>query len=467
MNQIKEVHWNAVSRESVLDYWKNSKDLIPKFFEPETYKSLKKSSREFLEKKLDRDFQNKLIITSGHQPELFHPGILFKELIVNSLAKEVSALPLHIIVDTDATEFSFHLPRKKNNSAYLENYQIKSGEIFSKYEIKESERKTLLQIWKEQLVTLENFVSEKNIEFAKKSIEVYISLLEKNESLLKIHSELKREFFLNNQIESSQVYLSDLIQIESFKAFVSLIKNNLSEFQKAYNLSLDEFRKEHKIKNHAQPIPNLLDQELPFWILDKTTNQRRALKLEDSLEDSIILPKAVTLTMFLRLFLSDFFIHGKGGGRYEEVSEKIFENFFQMKASPYSTASITMNLNNLKGFSLPNIDEKGLEAKIRDTVFSPEKFLPDTNFLTLEKKSLQAQFSDPNVNKKELHQKIQGLNEKMTLELKSEIDELEKLKRELPELLKTKEVFESRILPFFYYDLSEIEDYLSSNLKFC
>jgi hypothetical protein len=94
--------------------------------------------------------------------------------------------------------------------------------------------------------------------------------------------------------------------------------------------------------------------------------------------------------MFMRLFITDFFIHGKGGGRYEEVSEHIIKEFFKIEAAPYEVASATMNLNKTKWFSVPDIDEKELELKLRDSVYSPEKFLDHSHPLVLQKKELQS-----------------------------------------------------------------------------
>lgn len=461
MSQIQSIHWdfdkNLEIINQILNHQKNLENLIPLGFVKETFLELKIEIRKFLENKFQISLDNKLIISNGHQPEIQHPGILFKDILTHLIAKKLNAIAIHIIVDTDATEFEISLPKSKNQFLFLNHIHIKSNEIFSKFKLKESEKKEIidyLEILKEELNL---FIPENYILISLEYINFIISELEKNTSLTKISFLIREKFFKENSIEIYQVPISELIQLSSFQFLVNLIKNNFDSFREAYNSSLTDYRKEHKIKNHAQPIPDLNEEELPFWVLNCSTNERATLKKNEALEDKIILPKAITLTMFLRLFLSDFFIHGKGGGRYEEVSEKIYEKFFKIKASPYSVASITFNLNFSEKFNFANIDEKALEQNLREIEYSPEKFLDSENELTKQKKIIQAEFKNPDSNKKELHKKIEELNSEMKKLVQSKKLDLEKTKSILPEILKTKEVFQNRTFPFFLYDMNEVK----------
>jgi hypothetical protein len=255
--------------------------------------------------------------------------------------------------------------------------------------------------------------------------------------------------------------VSELVKLQAFRLLVEKIREHLDDFMQVYNSSLTEYRKEHKIKNHAQPIPNLVAGEMPFWILDPVTKKRNVMRVEDSVDNACILPKAVTLTMFMRLFITDFFIHGKGGGRYEEVSEHIIKEFFKIEAAPYEVASATMNLNKTKWFSVPDIDEKELELKLRDSVYSPEKFLDHSHPLVLQKKELQSKFKNPDSDKKELHKQISALNEAMANLILPEKEKLEVTRSQLPVIQHTNQVFQSRTLPFYYYHIDELIEYVA------
>jgi hypothetical protein len=159
--------------------------------------------------------------------------------------------------------------------------------------------------------------------------------------------------------------------------------------------------------------------------------------------------------------MTDFFIHGKGGGRYEEVSEHIIKEFFKIEAAPYEVASATMNLNKTEWFPVPDVDEKELELKLRDAVYSPEKFLDHSHLLAIQKKELQSKFKNPDSDKKALHKEISDLNEEMGKLIDPEKQKLEALKSQLPVIQHTSQVFQSRTLPFYYYDMDELIAYVA------
>ena len=58
-------------------------------------------------------------IIGGHQPELFHPGVWYKNFLIDSVAKELraqgrSALGLHVIIDHDlAKSLSIKVPSRR------------------------------------------------------------------------------------------------------------------------------------------------------------------------------------------------------------------------------------------------------------------------------------------------------------------------------------------------------------------
>jgi len=41
------------------------------------------------------------LLFTGHQPQLFHPGVWFKNFLLGRLAKEVDGLGIHLLIDSD------------------------------------------------------------------------------------------------------------------------------------------------------------------------------------------------------------------------------------------------------------------------------------------------------------------------------------------------------------------------------
>ena len=53
-------------------------------------------------------------------------------------------------------------------------------------------------------------------------------------------------------------------------------------------------------------------------------------------------PRALTLTTFLRMLVADNFVHGIGGGRYDQVSDDIIRNYFKLDPPAFSVTTATM-----------------------------------------------------------------------------------------------------------------------------
>ena len=109
-----------------------------------------------------------------------------------------------------------------------------------------------------------------------------------------------------------------------------------------HNGVLAEYRHAHSIKNPAQPLPDLKTGELPFWIL--RDGSREPLLETSSRRGQRLLPRAVTLTLFCRLFLCDLFIHGLGGARYDRITDEILKRFFLGAGAPFIAVSATLAL---------------------------------------------------------------------------------------------------------------------------
>jgi hypothetical protein len=147
-----------------------------------------------------------------------------------------------------------------------------------------------------------------------------------------------------------------------------------------YNNALDAYRIEKGIRSRTRPMPDLVTSddavETPFW-LDDLHSQKRVrpslfrsdrgwvLKLisgeEFVFEKNLdgweaaarlgkwlvatqhrLSPRALTLTMFLRLFLADQFVHGIGGARYDQVTDFFIESYFRMQPPKFSVTTATL-----------------------------------------------------------------------------------------------------------------------------
>ena len=175
-------------------------------------------------------------------------------------------------------------------------------------------------------------------------------------------------------------------------------------------MALSIYRCAHRIRNRAQPVPDLvaIDEwlEAPFWIWSADDPQRRPLFarttgdeviISDRHQRSISLPlkengdpllaaeqlaalsargikirtRALSTTLFARLVLSDLFLHGIGGAKYDQVTDKIIRLFFGFEPPEFATVSATLRLP-LDYEALDSGTAGQWEQRLRELRYHPE-----------------------------------------------------------------------------------------------
>jgi hypothetical protein len=125
--------------------------------------------------------------------------------------------------------------------------------------------------------------------------------------------------------------------------------------------------------------------------------------------------RALTTTMFARLFLADVFIHGIGGGLYDELTDRLIELFFKVPAPAFLVMSATLLL------PLPRYPDAGhqvreLSRRTRDLVFKPERFVEtneQTAALVAAKRQWIAASEATHEERAERYQRIRDLNARL------------------------------------------------------
>src|SRR5207248_5753764 len=193
----------------------------------------------------------------------------------------------------------------------------------------------------------------------------------------------------------------------AFQRFVVHLCEDAVRFAAAYNRAVLEYRKANRIRSVHHPAPLLRrDQshgdgliECPFWYFRESRAREPVMVWEAGslrLEDEPIRPRALTLTLFARVCLGDFFIHGIGGGKYDEVTDAIIRDYFGLDPPAYQVLSATLHLP-LPAFPATPDDLKRAERGVRDLRWNPQRHLapdqlarPDVRALLDRKAALAA-----------------------------------------------------------------------------
>ncbi|HTA76315.1 MAG TPA: hypothetical protein VK791_04095 [bacterium] len=316
------------------------------------------------------------VVLTGHQPIFFYPGIWAKCLAASQLALSVSGVAYHKLTDTALSpEFTHFIP-EINEKGKAHRREV---DFFISKDAKAKERSTPYAFLpapdegalKKILSDLEAFGPASAHKSVKYFEDKLIKGLKVNSSWDQFHS---HSLDLLDQIDGNKrttLVGSQLWASEPFLNFVTYWLIHMTELGEQYNESLNEYRKKNGITHDIEPVPNLKFEdwyfETPFWgsakshhrdtIWAKTDGKKVTLKVKgveghhdfllDDLKNQLnasplkIWPKAIPQTLFCRMYLCDFFIHGIGGGVYEEVVDLFFKKTTQVDPPAYGIVSAT------------------------------------------------------------------------------------------------------------------------------
>ena len=141
--------------------------------------------------------------------------------------------------------------------------------------------------------------------------------------------------------------------------------------------------------------------------------------------------RALITTLWARLFLGDFFIHGIGGGNYDRVTDTLIAGFFKIDPPRYAVLSGTLHLP-IERFKTDRPDLLKIKKELRELTYHPETFLEKQNALSEEvqrgiaEKRKWIAVSPTVENAKRRCQAIRDVNERLQPEIESHRRDLER-----------------------------------------
>lgn len=291
--------------------------------------------------------------------------------------------------------------------------------------------------------------------------------------------------------------VSHMAETPEFLTFVAILAREAEPFAAAYNQALAEYRALRGIRSRANPFPDLGRDgdrvELPFWFWqghgprhDLCVRRRGAdLFLEaggevrarlpaagdparagaDLLEQGIRLrPKALALTLFLRLCVGDVFIHGVGGGNYDLVTDFLIRSWAGVEPPPYAVLSLTLFLPLGGPPQGAGAEAARLRQRLRDLRFNPQRFvreLPhrhqrDTLRRLVEEKEELIRRIQEGREKKRLTREIERVNRALSGALAGLVAESEQALAEAVARAEEERVRAERGYPYFLYAPGEV-----------
>jgi hypothetical protein len=208
-----------------------------------------------------------------------------------------------------------------------------------------------------------------------------------------------------------EIPVSVLCQTGSFLWFMLHILRELPRFHAIYNECVHDYRRRHGIRSSHHPVPDLASEgewfETPFWGWQRGQTRRgrlfgrvdkRGVRLRTDAaewpglfslpvavpmntfeqEGFKIRSRALSNTLFARLFLADLFVHGIGGGKYDELTDDIIRRFYGIEPPAYMVLTATRLLP-VPHYPTGPEDVHRLQRTLRDIHWNPQRHTTTTS----------------------------------------------------------------------------------------
>ena len=387
------------------------------------------------------------IILSGHQPELFHPGVWYKNFSLDSLAKKHLGTGINLVIDSELYRKStLNVPtgsiekpiatlvpfdNAPIGSTTFETSQLLNPNCIESFPRRLGETIKPLGLKDPLIENIRQFQTQLDTNLVGQLMAQSRHLLEQNWGVLNL-----------------ELPLSHVCNTRSFAEFCGKVLAELPNFVQSYNGALSSYRTRNRLRSKTHPAPDLIQTgnlvETPFWFWSNDDPTRKPLmvrwskdKIEiefdgknrtcshDRIADLVcelnqgpfaIRSRALMTTLYARTFLSDLFIHGIGGAKYDEVTDMIIKDFFGIDPLQYYCLSATVRLP-FNGSMSGTTDEVRPSKEIlrlqRDLQFNPERQLnsshPQVSELSAAKQQLLREIPERG-KKKSWHRKLTGIN---------------------------------------------------------
>ncbi|HEY4232419.1 MAG TPA: hypothetical protein VGM76_03265 [Lacipirellulaceae bacterium] len=441
---------------------------------------------------------NAPLVLSGHQPQLYHPGVWYKNFVLGQLAGEVDGVAIHLLIDSDSCRTAtIRVPTGSVDLPRVESLPFDIPAAAMPYEERAVCDEALFDSFPNRVAAM---------------LRPFIAAPVVNELWPLIRKRTSGETNLGRRIaqgrhsleaawgnETLELPQSAVCGLREFAWFLAHVLAHLPRFRAAYNEALDSYRRAHGLRNRAHPVPDLAHEdgwlEAPFWIWSTDDPRRQplfvrqrggellisdrqqrsfALSLTEDGDAAIaveqfedlaargikIRTRALTTTLFARLLLSDIFLHGIGGAKYDQVTNQIAEQFFGFALPEFATVSATLRLP----IDHPRSNAEQLlstRQQLRELNYHPERSLSGDGAATVQtsanaasiladKRRWLATPVTPN-NARARHLGIHAANAALQSFVQPRRDQLRRQLNTVVEALHAKAILESRDYSFVLY----------------
>jgi hypothetical protein len=354
----------------------------------------------------------RLMFLAGHQPELFHPGVWFKNFALGALAKRHGAAAINLVIDSDTVKStSLRMPGGTAASPRLDLVAFDRPEPRVPYEERQIVDRALFTDFDRRVA--EQIASLVPNPLIRQFWPLVLEQAQRTTNLGACLAAARHQLEGRWGLETLEIPQSWVCESESFCWLVVHLLANLARFRETYNGAVSDYRHWYRIRNAAHPVPDLAADdpwiEAPLWVWTTEDPRRRRLFARSAGSETIlsdregleirisltpegdgtraveqllhlaqrgvkIRSRALVTTLWARLVLGDVFMHGIGGAKYDQVTDLILQRFFGLQPLGIMVLSATLLLPTPR--PRKSVERlRGIRRELRELDFHPERFL--------------------------------------------------------------------------------------------
>lgn len=445
------------------------------------------------------------LFVSGHQPQLFHPGVWYKNFLLSSLANTHGGVSLNLVIDSDvARSVAVPVPGGSLDAPRLESVPFDRPTMQLPFEERTIVDRALFDLFGQRAATIIAPLVPDPLVRQYWPLAVARANAGQHLGLALSQSRHQQEIAWGST--NYELPQSRLCRTNAYRQFIWQLIGQARQLAEQYNSAVEAYRRAGRIRNAAHPVPNLLidDEgvELPLWLWTAAAPQRRRVFIERRGSELILTDRqqirltlsiaqressttaieqladweaqgiklrtrALANTLFARLAFADLFVHGIGGAKYDHVTDTIIGGLLGIEPPHYLTATATLRLPVPRpGVSAD--DARLIAQRLRELEFHAERWISDDDEpaqqLAAEKRHLIASPITP-ITARPRCQAIRTVNQALQPHVASLRNELLAERSQLQELLRTEKLLSSREYAFCLYPAEQLQTLMASRKR--
>ncbi|MCX7428579.1 MAG: hypothetical protein NTW96_23505, partial [Planctomycetia bacterium] len=220
------------------------------------------------------------IFMAGHQPQLVHPGVWFKNFALDRLARRHGAVAVNLIVDNDTIKgTSTRVPCQSPEAPEAADVAFDAaGETVPYEERRIVDRACFETFGRRAAERIGRLVPDSMVE---RYWSLAVRRSRETDNLGACLAQSRHELEGRWGLRTLEIPTSRVCRSEPFAWFVAHLLANLDRLRRMHNEIVREYRRANRIRSESHPVPDLAEDgewlESPFWVWTATDPRRRAL----------------------------------------------------------------------------------------------------------------------------------------------------------------------------------------------